>query len=77
MFLKLFYWEKEVNLEKTQLSGVGKTSLTLRYVCFFNFSLLKVNNEYEDATKSTVQATYLQKVIKLSDKTITLSIVSF
>jgi GTPase SAR1 family protein len=44
---------------------VGKTSIVLRYV----------NNKFEDDQKSTVQATYLQKDVKLSDKTLTLSIV--
>jgi len=43
---------------------VGKTSLTLRFI----------KNVFDDQQQSTIQATYLQKDIKIGDKKVTLSV---
>jgi GTPase SAR1 family protein len=43
---------------------VGKTSLTLRFV----------KNSFDDNQSSTIQATYLQKDLKIGDKNVTLSV---
>jgi Ras-related protein Rab-21 len=43
---------------------VGKTSLTLRFV----------KNSFDDNQPSTIQATYLQKDLKIGDKNVTLSV---
>ncbi|KAL0486438.1 Ras-related protein Rab [Acrasis kona] len=55
---------KIVLLGEVTKGRVGKTSLTLRFV----------KNSFDDHQQSTIQATYLQKELRIGDKTVTISV---